>query len=60
MGGRKVDFREGGVVGRVMGVMSCVEGERGEVEVLVVMGVDECVGGVVGVNGRVYGGFGVG
>jgi hypothetical protein len=56
---RKVDFTQGRLLPTLMPVMSSVDRETRQLQLLLVMGVDDSLGGVVRLNGTLYPAFAV-
>ncbi|HHN9485273.1 TPA: MobQ family relaxase [Escherichia coli] len=56
---RKVDFTQGRLPPTLMPVMSSVDRETRQLQLLLVMGVDDSLGGVVRLNGTLYPAFAV-
>ena len=56
---RKVDFMQGRLPPTLMPVMSSVDRETRQLQLLLVMGVDDSLGGVVRLNGTLYPAFAV-
>ena len=56
---RKVDFTQGRLPPTLMPVMSSVDRETRQLQLLLVMGVDDSMGGVVRLNGTLYPAFAV-
>ena len=56
---RKVDFMQGRLPPTLMPVMSSVDRENRQLQLLLVMGVDDSLGGVVRLNGTLYPAFAV-
>ncbi len=56
---RKVDFTQGRLLPTLMPVMSSVDRENRQLQLLLVMGVDDSLGGVVRLNGTLYPAFAV-
>lgn len=56
---RKVDFTQGRLPPTLMPVMSTVDRETRQLQLLLVMGVDDSMGGVVRLNGTLYPAFAV-
>ncbi|MGC5188940.1 MobQ family relaxase, partial [Escherichia coli] len=56
---RKVDFTQGRLPPTLMPVMSSVDRENRQLNLLLVMGVDDSLGGVVRLNGTLYPAFAV-
>ncbi len=56
---RKVDFTQGRLPPTLMPVMSSVDRETRQLQLLLVMGVDDSMGGVVWLNGTLYPAFAV-
>ncbi len=56
---RKVDFTQGRLPPTLMPVMSSVDRETRQLQLLLVMGVDDFLGGVVRLNGTLYPAFAV-
>ena len=56
---RKVDFTQGRLLATLMPVMSSVDRETRQLQLLLVMGVDDSLGGVVRLNGTLYPAFAV-
>jgi hypothetical protein len=56
---RKVDFTQGRLLPTLMPVMSSVDRETRQLQLLLVMGVDDSLGGVIRLNGTLYPAFAV-
>ncbi|ENS5330568.1 conjugal transfer protein, partial [Shigella sonnei] len=56
---RKVDFMQGRLPPTLMPVMSSVDRETRQLQLLLVMGVDDSLGGVIRLNGTLYPAFAV-
>ncbi|MCN9444671.1 conjugal transfer protein, partial [Escherichia coli] len=56
---RKVDFMQGRLLPTLMPVMSSVDRETRQLQLLLVMGVDDSLGGVIRLNGTLYPAFAV-
>ncbi|EMQ4782529.1 conjugal transfer protein, partial [Shigella sonnei] len=56
---RKVDFMQGRLPPTLMPVMSSVDRENRQLQLLLVMGVDDSLGGVIRLNGTLYPAFAV-
>ena len=56
---RKVDFTQGRLLPTLMPVMSSVDRETRQLQLLLVMGMDDSLGGVVRLNGTLYPAFAV-
>ncbi|WP_213351446.1 MobQ family relaxase [Citrobacter braakii] len=56
---RKVDFTQGRLPPTLMPVMSSVDRENRQLQLLLVMGVDDSLGGVIRLNGTLYPAFAV-
>ncbi|MBJ4815005.1 MobA/MobL family protein [Salmonella enterica subsp. enterica serovar Mbandaka] len=56
---RKVDFTQGRLLPTLMPVMSSVDRDTRQLQLLLVMGVDDSLGGVVRLNGTLYPAFAV-